>query len=81
LLADALGDGALEVRFAANVDPRDLERALEGAEPKTTLSSSPRRPSPRRKRCRTRQRQKNGERRFFYAVTSKRRGGEAIRRK
>ncbi|HJX19856.1 MAG TPA: hypothetical protein VJ454_02625, partial [Steroidobacteraceae bacterium] len=37
LLADALGDGALEVRFAANVDPRDLERALEGAEPKTTL--------------------------------------------
>ena len=37
LLADALGDGALEVRFAANVDPRDLERALEGADPKTTL--------------------------------------------
>jgi len=25
------------VRFAANVDPRDLERALEGADPKTTL--------------------------------------------
>src|SRR5213083_2007098 len=37
LLADALGDGALEVRFAANADPRDLERALEGADPKTTL--------------------------------------------
>jgi glucose-6-phosphate isomerase len=37
LLADALGDGALEVRFAANVDPRDLERALEGADPKSTL--------------------------------------------
>src|SRR6267378_5899686 len=37
LLADALGDGALEVRFAANVDPRDLERALEGADPRTTL--------------------------------------------
>src|SRR5207247_6253177 len=35
--ADALGDGALEVRFAANADPRDLERALEGADPKTTL--------------------------------------------
>src|SRR5882762_7815412 len=32
LLADAL-----EVRFAANVDRRDLERALEGADPKTTL--------------------------------------------
>ncbi|MBI4123263.1 MAG: glucose-6-phosphate isomerase, partial [Betaproteobacteria bacterium] len=30
LVADALGDGTLEVRFAANVDPRDLERALEG---------------------------------------------------
>ncbi|HEY5896392.1 MAG TPA: glucose-6-phosphate isomerase [Burkholderiales bacterium] len=37
LLADALGDGALEVRFAANVDPHDLERALEGARPEQTL--------------------------------------------
>jgi glucose-6-phosphate isomerase len=37
LLADALGDHALEVRFAANVDPRDLGRALEGAEPASTL--------------------------------------------
>ena len=37
LLADALGDGVLDVRFAANVDPRDLERALEGAEPASTL--------------------------------------------
>src|SRR5438046_3048787 len=37
LLAEALGDGALEVRFAANADPRDLERALEGADPQTTL--------------------------------------------
>jgi glucose-6-phosphate isomerase len=37
LLADAVGDGALDVRFAANVDPRDLERALEGAEPASTL--------------------------------------------
>jgi len=37
LLADAVGDGTLDVRFAANVDPRDLERALEGADPKTTL--------------------------------------------
>jgi len=37
LLADALGDGTLDVRFAANVDPRDLERALEGASPETTL--------------------------------------------
>jgi len=37
LLADALGDGKLEVRFAANVDPRDLGRALEGADPASTL--------------------------------------------
>ena len=37
LLADALGDGTLDVRFAANVDPRDLARALEGAEPASTL--------------------------------------------
>jgi glucose-6-phosphate isomerase len=37
LLADALGDGALEVRFAANIDPRDLERALDGADPASTL--------------------------------------------
>ena len=37
LLADALGDGTIDVRFAANVDPRDLERALEGAEPASTL--------------------------------------------
>jgi glucose-6-phosphate isomerase len=37
LVADALSDGALDVRFAANVDPRDLERALEGADPASTL--------------------------------------------
>jgi glucose-6-phosphate isomerase len=37
LLADALSDGTLDVRFAANVDPHDLTRALEGAEPESTL--------------------------------------------
>ncbi|HJY77013.1 MAG TPA: glucose-6-phosphate isomerase [Burkholderiales bacterium] len=37
LLADALGDGALDVRFAANVDPKDLARALDGADPDSTL--------------------------------------------
>jgi len=37
LLADAFADGALDVRFAANVDPRDLSRALEGAVPEKTL--------------------------------------------
>ena len=37
LLADALSDGKLDVRFAANVDPHDLERALQGAKPDETL--------------------------------------------
>ena len=41
LLADAFTSnkdaGTLDVRFAANVDPRDLERALEGAHPAETL--------------------------------------------
>jgi len=37
LLADAFGDGALDVRFVANVDPLELERALAGADPDTTL--------------------------------------------
>ena len=37
LLADALSDGTLDVRFAANVDPRDLQRALDGAKPEMTL--------------------------------------------
>jgi glucose-6-phosphate isomerase len=38
LVVDALGDkAALEVRFAANIDPLDLARALQGAEPQSTL--------------------------------------------
>src|SRR6267378_2956619 len=37
LLADALADGSVDVRFAANIDPRDLERALDGADPAETL--------------------------------------------
>lgn len=38
LVMDALGDkAALEVRFAANIDPLDLSRALKGAEPQSTL--------------------------------------------
>src|SRR5258708_15441384 len=37
LRADALSDGTLDVRFAANVDPRDLQRALDGAKPEMTL--------------------------------------------
>ena len=37
LLADALSDNTLDVRFAANVDPRDFARAVEGARPDETL--------------------------------------------
>jgi len=37
LLADAFGDGALDVRFVATVDPLELERALSGAEQASTL--------------------------------------------
>ena len=37
LLADALSDQKLDARFAANVDPHDLGRALEGATPDSTL--------------------------------------------
>ncbi|MGH8686136.1 MAG: glucose-6-phosphate isomerase [Burkholderiales bacterium] len=38
LLVDALGARAsIEVRFASNLDPLDLARALDGADPATTL--------------------------------------------
>ncbi len=37
LVADALGDGVLDVRFVASIDPLDLDRALAGAEPDSTL--------------------------------------------
>ncbi len=37
LLTDALSDDTLDVRFAANVDPRDFARAVEGARPDETL--------------------------------------------
>ena len=37
LLADSFADSALDVRFVANIDPVELERALAGAEPGTTL--------------------------------------------
>src|SRR6185295_2234582 len=37
LLADAFGDGRLDVRFVANADPLELRRALAGADPAATL--------------------------------------------
>jgi glucose-6-phosphate isomerase len=38
LLADAFADGALDVRFVANVDPVEMERAVAGADPRRTLA-------------------------------------------
>jgi glucose-6-phosphate isomerase len=37
LLADAFSDGTLDVRFVANVDQLELERAIAGADPQSTL--------------------------------------------
>jgi glucose-6-phosphate isomerase len=37
LLADAFGDGRVDVRFVANADPLELEAALAGASPESTL--------------------------------------------
>jgi glucose-6-phosphate isomerase len=37
LVADAFGDGKVDVRFVANVDAVELERALAGADPASTL--------------------------------------------
>jgi glucose-6-phosphate isomerase len=37
LLADAFGDGTLDVRFVANVDPLERERAIAGAQADSTL--------------------------------------------
>jgi glucose-6-phosphate isomerase len=37
LLADAFADKALDVRFVANIDPVELQRALQGATPESTL--------------------------------------------
>jgi glucose-6-phosphate isomerase len=37
LLADAFGDNTLDVRFVANVDQAELERALAGAQAESTL--------------------------------------------
>jgi glucose-6-phosphate isomerase len=70
LLADALGDGALEVRFAANVDPNDLERALEGADPKTTLFVVASKTFTTQETMSNAQAAKNWGGKTFYAVTS-----------
>jgi len=37
LLADAFADGELDVRFVANIDPLEMDRAFAGADPQATL--------------------------------------------
>jgi glucose-6-phosphate isomerase len=70
LLADALGDGKLDVRFAANVDPRDLERALEGALPESTLFVIVSKTFTTQETMANAMAAKAWGGRFFYAVTS-----------
>jgi len=74
LLADALGDNALDVRFAANVDPHDLGRALEGAEPGSTLfivvSKTFTTPETMANAAAAREWGRSGGGTHFYAVTS-----------
>jgi glucose-6-phosphate isomerase len=76
LLADALGDGTLEVRFAANVDPKDLERALEGADPASTLFVVVSKTFTTQETMANAQAAKRWGARHFIAVTS---NGEAAR--
>lgn len=70
LLADALGDGALDVRFSANVDPRDLGRALEGAEPASTLFVVVSKTFTTQETMANAERARQWGARTFYAITS-----------
>jgi glucose-6-phosphate isomerase len=70
LLADALGDGVIEVRFAANVDPKDLARALEGAEPQSTLFVVASKTFTTQETMANAQAARQWGGRHFYAVTS-----------
>jgi glucose-6-phosphate isomerase len=70
LLADALGDATLDVRFAANVDPRDLERALEGANPAETLVIIASKTFTTQETMANAERAKRWGARQFYAVTA-----------
>jgi glucose-6-phosphate isomerase len=70
LLADALSDATLEVRFAANVDPRDLERALEGANPAETLVIIASKTFTTQETMANAQRAKRWGAREFYAVSA-----------
>jgi glucose-6-phosphate isomerase len=78
LLADALGDGALEVRFAANVDPRDLERALKGADPASTLFVVVSKTFSTQETMANAEAAKRWGARSFYAVTSNVKAAQAF---
>ena len=70
LLADALSDGELDVRFAANVDPHDLERALGGATPSETLVIVVSKTFTTQETMANAERAKRWGARHFYAVTA-----------
>jgi len=70
LVADALSDGALEVRFAANVDPMDLRRALDGADPASTLFIVASKTFTTQETMANAMAAKAWGGRFFYAVTA-----------
>jgi glucose-6-phosphate isomerase len=74
LLADALASGkdagTLDVRFAANVDPRDLERALDGADPAQTLVIVVSKTFTTQETMANAERAKRWGARHFYAVTA-----------
>ena len=70
LLADALSDGRLDVRFAANVDPHDLERALEGANPAETLVIIASKTFTTQETMANAERAKQWGARHFYAVSA-----------
>ena len=70
LLADALSDATLDVRFAANVDPRDLERALEGANAAETLVIIASKTFTTQETMANAERARQWGARHFYAVTA-----------
>jgi glucose-6-phosphate isomerase len=70
LVADALGDGKVDVRFAANVDPHDLKRALQGADPERTLFIVASKTFTTQETLANAQAAKSWGGKHFYAVTS-----------
>jgi glucose-6-phosphate isomerase len=69
-VADALGNATLDVRFAANSDPLDLQRALEGADPASTLFVVASKTFTTQETMANAMAAKAWGGRFFYAVTA-----------